>query len=374
MTTTTYKERIDLMKSRFQFVLMGCIILIHLLPFCSHTQNIIPSDDSKIQYTGRIDFADPKAPILFWPGTYMKAKFTGTSIQIILDDSRGENDYAVFIDNNLDRPYILDCRAGKHVYPVSNGLKDTIHQILIFRRTEGFSGPTTFKGFILEEGKTLMPPPNRPERKIEFYGNSITCGMCNESSDEADDEHEDVSKWNNFLAYGAVTARNLNADYTCIAKSGIGILISWFDMIMPEYYDRLNPADPDSKWNFSRWTPDVVVINLFQNDSWLIERLKPVPDTEQIIEAYQNFIQSIRKTYPEAYLVCTLGSMDAVKKDSPWPGYIRKAVNQWKQKWEDDRIDCLFFEFDGTYRHPRVRHHQKIADTLTRLIKTKMNW
>ena len=196
--------------------------------------------------------------------------------------------------------------------------------------------------------------------------------MGNECEDNAEDENN--AKRNNFLAYGAITARNLNADYTCIAKSGIGILISWFDMIMPEYYDRLDPADPKSKWDFSRWTPDMVVINLFQNDSWLIESLDPVPGKTRIVQAYMDFIKTIREKYPDAYMICSLGSMNAVKRDQPWPGYIEQAVDQWKQKSGDGKIDCLFFKFDGTGKHPRVRHHQNMADKLTGFIRTKMNW
>ncbi len=54
-------------------------------------------------------------------------------------------------------------------------------------------------------------------------------------------------------------------------------MLSWFPEIMPEIYDRLNPGDPDSKWDFTLFTPDVVVINLFQNDSWLVNN----PEHEQ---------------------------------------------------------------------------------------------
>ncbi len=132
--------------------------------------------------------------------------------------------------------------------------------------------------------------------------------------------------------------------------------------------------DPDSKWDFSKWTPDVVVINLFQNDSWLIGRLDPVPNETQIIQAYMDFIKTIREKYPDACMICSLGSMDATKESQPWPGYIEQAVNQWKQKTGDKKIDCLFFEFDGMGKHPRVRHHQKMADKLTGFIRTKMNW
>lgn len=54
-------------------------------------------------------------------------------------------------------------------------------------------------------------------------------------------------------------------------------MVSWFPLIMPEMYDRLDPTDSSSKWDFSKYTPDLVVINLLQNDSWIIK----IPDNEQ---------------------------------------------------------------------------------------------
>ena len=46
--------------------------------------------------------------------------------------------------------------------------------------------------------------------------------------------------------------------------------VSWDSLIMPEIYDRLVPTDSKSKWDFSLYRPDIVVVNLFQNDSWLV--------------------------------------------------------------------------------------------------------
>ena len=333
---------------------------------------IIRADDPNIDYTGRIDFSDPQSPVLYWPGTNITAGFEGTSVKIVLEDPGGDNYYNVIIDNDSQNPVTIDCEKGRREYPITTGLKDTVHTIRIFRRTEGFSGPTVFKGFVLDNDKILTAPPPAAKHKIEFFGDSITCGMGNECPDDGPDE--DNAKRNNYLAYGAITARNLYAEYVCTAKNGIGIIISWFDMIMPDYYDRLNPAEPDSKWDFSRWTPDAVVINLFQNDSWLINRLDPVPGPEQIADAYYNFIKTIRKTYPDASIICALGSMDATKAGSPWPGYIKTAVNKFKKENNDNKIHYYFFKYDGTGKHPRVRHHQQIAKELTAFIRSTLNW
>lgn len=41
-----------------------------------------------------------------------------------------------------------------------------------------------------------------------------------------------------------------------------------------------------------------MVINLGQNDRWNIRLLKPVPDEEDVIKAYYDFLATIRGHYP----------------------------------------------------------------------------
>ena len=331
----------------------------------------IDADNANFQYSGRIDFSNPKEPVIYWPGTSIVTKFEGQSISILMNDQSGGSYYNVFVDDDFEHPYVLDCQAGVQSYPVPINLSDGVHSLLIFRRTEASTGWTKFLGVRLEDGKTLQSPPPKPQRRIEFYGNSITCGMGNEAPDNGDDDK--MAEENNFLTYAALTARNLDAEYSCIAKSGIGIIISWFDLVMPDYYYRLNPADPNSRWDFSLYRPDVVVVNLFQNDSWLIKNMNPVPDSTAIVAAYVDFIKKIRAEYSDALIVCSLGSMDATKKGSPWPGYIEKAVVQMQNEG-DENLATYFFPFKNWYKHPRVRHHADMAEGLTQFIGEKMGW
>jgi hypothetical protein len=43
---------------------------------------------------------------------------------------------------------------------------------------------------------------------------------------------------------------------------------------MPEMYDRLIPENPNSQRDFSLYNPNIVVINLFQNDPWLVQNAR----------------------------------------------------------------------------------------------------
>jgi hypothetical protein len=335
----------------------------------------IAPDNKNLQYTGRIDFSAPAAPVISWPNTAIAGNFTGSTLSVKLDDERGKNYFNVFLDGDLTYPYVLEAAQGDKTYLVAQGLAPGRHSFLITKRTEGEEGPTTFRGLELADGGALLAPSPRPVRRIEFFGDSITSGMGNEG---ADNGRDDLGKdKNSFMSYAAITARALNAELHSTSQSGIGVMISWFPFTMPDFYDQLSAVgNNDSKWDFGRWTPDVVVINLLQNDSWLIGRdhkLQPEPDAAGRIAAYQAFVARVRQLYPKAYIVCALGSMEATKAGSEWPGYVTTAVEHLR-KGGDARIDTLFFPFTGYGQHPRVKQHQANAAKLTAFIKGKMGW
>lgn len=349
------------------------LIMITVFAFCFISESLgittIKADNPNFQYTGRIDFSIPDKPTLFWPGSYIKANFEGPLVIIMFDDKNGQSSYEVYVDENYDQPHIINCTAGSKIYLISATLSDNVHSLLIFRRTEASTGPTKFLGIELMDGKSLVAPPLRPGRKILFYGDSITCGMGNEAPDNYGDEN--LLQENNFLAFGAVASRLLNSDYMCIAKSGIGIIKSWFNMVMSQYYYRLDPDNSASNWDFNQFIPDVVVINLFQNDSWLLT----TRDSTFIANAYVTFVREIRTHHPNAFIVCSLGSMDATKGGSPWPGYIEGAVQYMRNYDNDTKIGTYFFPFDASWtKHPRVRHHAVMGQNLAAYINDKMGW
>ncbi|WOH35773.1 SGNH/GDSL hydrolase family protein [Thalassotalea fonticola] len=338
--------------------------------------NFIEPDDKYIQYTGRMDFVNPKQPLISWPGTSIKAKFTGKTLKIKLDDQEGNNYFNVIIDGNDQFPHVLHAKQGSHVYPIAFYLQDGEHIVELYKRTEGHEGSTKFLGLELADNGKLLNPPTRPIRKIAFFGDSITSGQGNEAADNSGDL--DLSEKNNYLSYSSITARKLNAEHHTVSLSGIGIMLSWFDFTMPEYFDQVNGAGNNkSHWDFSSWTPDIVVINLFQNDSWLVKdpkRISPMPNSEQIIQAYVDFVYTVSQRYPNKPIICALGSMDITKQGSNWPGYVKTAVARIKQMDSKANIDTVLFEHTGYKKHPRVNQHQRNAEKLTEFIKGKMGW
>jgi hypothetical protein len=352
------------------------IVLIFVAISISCTaQTVINATDPHLHYQGRT-WTDNDAVVLSWSGNSVDINFTGSAISATLKDEGGLNTYAVVLDGSVVQ--ILHPGETKNDYPLASGLSAGKHHLELFKRTEWTMGNTWFYGFTLGKGAKVLPASAAHKRKIEFYGNSITCGYAildTAGKDRGTAEFED-----GYNSYAPITARHYNAEFSSISRSGIGITISWFPQVMPEMYDRTEADNPNRKWDFSKYTPDVVVINLFQNDSWLVNmpnneqfkaRFGTTPPTpEFIINAYANFVKSIRAKYPKAQIVCILGSMDATKAGSPWPGYIQSAVTSL----HDSRIYVHPIPYKGSYNHPNMKEQQAMADDLIAFIDKNVKW
>ncbi|TLX76981.1 electron transporter RnfD [Labilibacter sediminis] len=341
----------------------------------SSTQFVSPSHQ-QIKYVGRINFEDPESPIFYWSGSSVSVNFTGSSISVILSDEEGLNYFNVVIDN--DSVYPLKLVPGDSCYILAENLASNVnHTLSLVKRNEWITGSTAFKGFKITDGGVLKADP-KSGRLMEFYGNSITAGYAIE--DNSGGDSPDSTFTNNYVTYAAVTARHFNADLHCTVRSGIGIQVSWERPIMPEIYNRLDPRDSLSIWEFSKATPDIVVVNLMQNDSWLVERPKhkefkyrfgkEKPTPEKIVEAYASFVKGIREVYPDTHIICALGSMDATKEGSPWPGFVSSAV----ESIQDDKIYTHFFPYIEKRGHPRVEDNKKMAESLIAFIEKNITW
>lgn len=357
--------------------LIFLVVIFWLIYSCNQKNDeVIGYENPEIHYSGRIDTTRIDGADLYWSGTSVKINFIGQAVSALLKDENGDNYYNVIIDE--DSITVLRPDTVKKYYQLAANIPDGKHSVELFKRTEWDRGRTVFYGFRIQGHPELLPGPPARKRKIEFYGNSITAAYAVE--DKSGKDNPDSIYTNNYLSYAAITARHFNAEYRCICKSGIGIMISWFPLTMPEMYDRLIPDDPSSKWDFSIFIPDVVVINLFQNDSWLVDMPERTefkekfgtepPDDNYIVNAYKNFVSSIRGHYPDADIICILGSMDATAEGSKWPEYIRNAVTQLN----DDKIYMHFIPYKGTSGHPNVEEQRDMARSLIGFIEKNINW
>jgi hypothetical protein len=349
-----------------------CILC--LLSLNCAAQQIVKSGDPLVHYNGRV-MPEAAYTRLEWPGTSVKVQFIGSEITADLKDEQGKNRFNVLVDGKVTQILTLD--NNRREYVLARGLPEGDHTVELFKRTEAGMGGTLFYGFKLNNHAKVSKILAR-KRRIEFYGNSITCGMA------IGDTLKDGIDENNYMAYGALVARSFDADYSCIAKSGIGLMVSWFPEIMPEIYDRVYELNANAKWDFSRYDPQIVVVDLGQNDSWIVnqpqnEQFKrrfgsTSPTSSTIVNAYVSFFTKLRNKYPKAQIICTMGSMDATKDGSPWPGYLQEAV----KRMQDSKMVSLIFPYDPPQgkqdAHPGFKEHQKMADLLKAFIHQTAGW
>lgn len=224
----------------------------------------------------------------------------------------------------------------------------------------------------------IIPTPER-ERKIEFIGDSITCGYGVDAPNEGYDfstETEDGSK-----TYAALVGKALDADVNIVAWSGIGVYSCYTSgdepsqwKLVSEIYDNTDTMHTSKKWDFSEWQPDVVVINAGTNDKSWTKGIDQRVDT--FGSAYYDLICQVREKNPDAYIICSLGVMgnDLMPE-------IKEQVSAYSANTRDYHITTFEFANQNGYRdgygadyHPSAKTHQKMADKLAPFIAELMNW
>ncbi len=318
---------------------------------------------------GRFDETDPAGPRFAWPASAVSTRFFGTSLSVRLRDE-GSNGFEVVIDGESHGA--IATGPSHDLYLLATGLEPREHEVTISKRTESFFGEVQFLEFVAGDGGALRPVSEwRPARRIEFIGDSITAGY----GDEGDRPTcpSSAATENEFMAYGAIAARELGAEHTTIAWSGKTV------RGMVSLYDRVLPARAESVWNHEGWVPDAVVINLGTND---LSR----PDTQEasFVEAYRELLGRVRAWYPGALIVCALGPM---LSDAFPPGaqaltrarrYLRAVVDGARSRG-DSRVDLIEFPTQDTATsgcayHPGLRAHRTMADQLANEIRGALGW
>ena len=331
----------------------------------SGSKKFISADNRNIALIGRFDLSDRTNPVFMYSGSVIRTIFKGTSIEVILKDDSLRNMFNVIIDDSM---FALTASKPDGSYRLASYLEDTKHSLEIYRRTEWHAGNTTFKGFNLDKGRKLYKP-SVMNRVIEFIGDSYTCGYGNEGKSR--EEHFRYETENNYLSYGAVTSRALNAEYHTVCRSGIGMWQGYGGdsaFTMPKLYDQviINSA---TQWNFKRSQPHTVVIDLGGND------FSAALDSTAFGNTYIEFLKRIRNNYRSAEIVCIAGPDSPGEEFDKWRSYIHSVVNKFEKT--DTKVN--YFEFspfepNGSDWHPNVAEHQRMAEELVPFLKDLMKW
>jgi lysophospholipase L1-like esterase len=347
------------------------IIAVLLSPVGIHAAPVhfYKADNAYLNYVGRIDFKIKTKPRFWAPGVYVQARFSGTSIAIDLNDEvlwgKNHNYLEVAIDNRA--PVRLQTTGNTNHIQFAKNLPNGIHTVTICKNTETNIGYLEFVGLTCAK---LLPWIEQTTHKIEFIGNSITCGASADQSIVPCGKGVWQDQQNAYMAYGPRTARMLNAQWHLSSYSGIGLIHSCCNIkfAMPDIYDRLNFLQDSLKWNFSKYTPDVVTVCLGQNDG--------IQDSTTFCTAYVKFIQTIRGHYHKANVVMLTSPMGDEKLTVALKNYIT-GVENYLHAQGDAKVSHYFFQRQytaGCDSHPSVEEHGLIANELTAYLKVLKGW
>lgn len=407
------------MNKYFISTIMLQFVSIAMFAQTDKTRLVKPSDQH-ITYVGRINDSNPDRPTFTYPGTEIRTAFMGNSIAMKAKPHSGY--FMVKIDEN--EPYkigflndsivtlcieknehcgnIKDCcnlndcckgnieqcdksngiiasgDSGAYLNKALNGNGKYAHQLTITYIGEGYHTRPEFHGFILNNNTFLTSPAPLPSRKIEFIGNSITCGYGIEAADASAPYTEETANY--YLTYAAKTARWLKAQAYVVARSGIGVYRNYNG---PKTGDAVNMNteykytmlyDDSQLWDFTRFTPDVVCVNLGTNDT-----STEGADSTLLAKGFNNLYKQIRSHYPDAKIIFLSGCMmkgNALKmaKDA-MDSTMRLALS-----YGDTNVYRLDFEtHDGSLGygaswHPSMKQHDVMAKQLTSYLKSITKW
>lgn len=350
------------------------IILALFANSLSFAANIIPASNPYIQYFGRWDFTDPNAPSHSWPGTYIYAEFEGTSIGVRMNDNFCY--YNVYIDGKFHSIF-HPTLSGVNSYSVVTGLADGQHTFLLTKRNETSWTKFVFNGLVLDDGKNLLPPKEKPVRKIEFVGDSFTSASGNEATESG--TPADVNKVTNLdLGFGPLTAKHFEAQYQMSSISGYGMVMDYLGNVtgnVPYYFDRALIISENPKWAFTKYLPNLVVVCLGLNDyngfGGYTNGTVSASNKELFKTKYHQFVSTLRSVYPGVKIMAFAAQVDWIHAT------VKEIVEEEKLIGYKDIFYADFPYYTGGYvnnGHPNVETHKKIADRLIAAIETIDAW
>ena len=338
-------------------------------PRAPDDSTIAPHVVAPFHIIGRFDARDPAGPRFGWAGTEIRVRFAGARLALELADT-GISHYDVAIDGAA--PRLLVVFGGRRTYEVARDLPPGIHELVLTKRTETFTGVTQLLGV---EG-TLIPSEAPSGRRIELVGDSITCGFGVLGPDPTCAFSPDTEA--EPRAWGAIAAKELGAMRMVTAVSGMGVFRNFDGSTsdtMPERYDRALAEDPTSVWDHRAFEPDLVVVNLGTND-FAGGKGDPGPAFEA---AYTKFLGALRARHAAARIVVTTSPMLSGRNHAQQRAYVEAAIAA-RAAEGDTKISLVDLETQdgldgyGCAYHPSIATHQKMAAKLVQHVKPLMGW
>lgn len=351
---------------------MKKFLALSLLLIVSHTiiaKELINGDDPRLTYIGRTH-SQNNTMSFDWSGVTCIITFNGTSLDMHYSDS-GCSYINVWVDTTPSAQNGTTIKlGGEGTISLAEGLKKGHHTVTIQKRTEGKEGMLNLHTF--KTDGVFLQSRELKDRKIEFIGDSYTCGYGTESASRYDKFLAETENCN--LTYAAIAGRYFDADITLISHSGRGIARNYNNIApgetMTKKYSQTFDEIETPEWNASGFIPNIVVIYLGTND--FSKRIQP--SLSSWIKEYKNLLIKIRNNYGEQVPILCVAS----KADRLLGEYVEQAVIEsgiFNVHWTSIQDSAHNDSSDlGAADHPNYAGQRKVASCIIPYISTLTGW
>lgn len=340
-------------------------------------------NDKKIVYMGRREVTAEETRF-FHAGSQAIVRFRGTRLDVIIDSTPfwGEFSLGVVIDGEVKSvPLLYDHSTGEVTITAAENLDDTVHDAVIYKRHAAYH--TLFIRAFETDGE-FSEPECLPDRKIEVYGDSVCAGEVIEADDfiAKCDPIGHNGKWDNaWYSFVMQTARNIGAQIHNICQGGIALFDGTGYFHAPEYiglestYDKIcyYPEGGEiTKWDFSSYIPDIVIIAIGQNDKHNGRTdaddidITDVKYRRKWKNAYIKLVNDLNKLYGGVKFVLTT---TILMHDAEWDKTIEEIKDELCSKGIEAYHNMFARNGAATPGHPRICEHNEMAEELTKFIE-----
>ena len=291
------------------------------------------------------------------------------------------------VNDALFHSYRLDGSNGTCAAPFAAGT----HSVRILKATEAdwnagspVANYVTFRGFSVSAASVdggavdgvaaayAAAPPPLPTRHIEFLGDSITAGFCNEcgaSSDPTDHNEAYGATWDHQIC------ELLAAECHTAAWSGLGMVRNCCggNTTMPSIFEQtlatVTAQGGGTPWDWTKWAADALVINLGTNDGPAV-----TDPTYNYTETYANLVVAASVHYPNVHVFLACGPMSTHYCDPVHEVIANVTARGVKASFLDQRGFLNGTFGPGCCGHPSIEVDTAMATAGAAFIKTTLGW
>jgi len=383
-----------------------------------------------LNYVGRFDFQNPSAPAFQWAGSSISfmlvcpfnqsdthemfnvsatfdthEKYTKIGIYLTVEGPFGKQ-----VPGAAQKYQLLEAGTSDVKLSLPHGSTMGIFSyttVTLVKATEDLKpdpaqgsssmlmGPAVFRGLTIPSTCRVDSGSEVAIRHMQFIGDSITCGFGNQAKGyiqkttckleaaqtaatnlipqllyEMEDTHE---------SWSMVLARKFNADAHVQCLSGVGMCKNGLGLTpgtpynMTYFIDRTLPftaTSPSNMWDYSKYQPDVLVVNLGTND--YIASAGPLAPTYESFQAhYVAFVTRLMSNYQASKTKVLLVCGPMTSRQCP---YVEAAANQLSKSFSAEYIRVDVGGLGGCVGHPNQADDAKMVEVIMPAVEKLTGW